>query len=150
MNQTKESPLARGYLDRARKAKIQVNLLKQRIMNLRMLTTDTSVHLTENRIQNDSADKNKLLTLTAQIDEMERELEETKEALENIRLEIGIMICRLNDPFIQRVLIMHYLDYKSWRAIAREIGYSHAQIFRYRDAGLAELEEILKPFTDET
>ena len=48
------------------------------------------------------------------------------------------------------MLIMHYLDYKSWRAIAREIGYSHAQIFRYRDAGLEELEEILKPFTDET
>ena len=96
------------------------------------------------------ADKNKLLILTAQIDEMERELEETKEALENIRLEIGIMICRLNDPFIQRVLIMHYLDYKSWRAIAREIGYSHAQIFRYRDAGLAELEEILRPFAEET
>ena len=63
---------------------------------------------------------------------------------------IGIMICRLNDPFIQRVLIMHYLDYKSWRAIAREIGYSHAQIFRYRDAGLAELEEILRPFAEET
>ena len=88
MNQTREFPLAHGYLDRARKAKIQVNMLKQRIMNLRMLTTDTSVHLTENRIQNDSADKNKLLTLTAQIDEMERELEETKEALENIRLEM--------------------------------------------------------------
>ena len=149
MNHEEKFPLAREYLGRARKVKAQMNLLKQRIENLRMMTTDTSVHFAKDRVRHDSADRDKLQTLTAQIDEMERELEGLEQILEDIRLKIGIMICRLSDPFAQRVLIMHYLEYKSWRGIAREVGYSHAQIFRYRDAGLEEVEGILGQFAGE-
>lgn len=110
---------------------------------MRMLLTDTSVHLTD-MPHSDSPDQQKNLMLLAEIDEMEREINEAEATAKGTRLEVGMTVCRLSDPIIQKVLLLHYLEGKSWRDVADEIRYSPAQTYWFRDAGYAELEEMLK------
>lgn len=136
-------PTACEYLGRVRQADRHVEWLRERVANMRMLLTDTSVHLTD-MPHSDSPDQQKNLTLLAEIDEMEREIKEAAATAKETRLEVGMTVCRLSDPIIQKVLLLHYLEGKSWRDVAGEIRYSPAQTYRFRDAGYAELEEMLK------
>lgn len=136
-------PVACEYLGRVREAERHVDWLRQRVANMRMLLTDTSVHLTD-MPHSDSPDLQKDQAIYAEIDAMEREIAEAEASAKDTRLEIGKTVCRLSDPVIQRILLLYYLENKSWRDVAGEMNYSPAQTYRYRDVGYAELEEILK------
>ena len=138
-----EYPMACEYLGRVRDAERNVERMKERMLNLRMLLTETSVHLTD-MPHSDSPDLQKHETLHAEIDEMEREIAAAEETAKTTRLEVGMTVCRLSDPIIQRILLLYYLENKSWRDVAGEMNYSPAQTYRYRDVGYAELEEMLK------
>ena len=143
MNHKSDYPIACEYLGRVREAERHVDWLRQRVMNLRMLLTDTSVHFSD-MPHSDSPDLQKHETLHAEIDELEREIAEAEKAKEDIRIEVGRTVCRLSDPLSQRAIIYHYLQGLSWRETAVKMKYSPMQVYRYRDAGYAELEEMLK------
>jgi len=137
-----EFPEVCDFLKQVKKAEQRVEHLEQRIENLRLLTTDTSVHLSDIP-HSPSPDQQKLLTLLANIDELERELKQAKqEALER-RLLVGNIICQISDPISQKILILHYLNHRSYSAISKTIGCGLTYIYRLRDVGYAELEELL-------
>ena len=136
-------PMAQEYLGRARNAERNVQRMRERLINLRMLLTDTSVHLTD-MPHSDSPDLQKHETLHAEIDALERDIAAAEKATQEVRAEIGITISRMTDPISQRIMILYYLQNMSWQEAAQEIRYSKAQTFRYRDEGYAELEEMLK------
>ena len=136
-------PMACAYLSRVRDAERHVERLRERAANLRMLLTDTSVHLTDMPHSN-SPDPQKYEAIYAAIDELEREIKESEKKADDIRAEIGLTVCRLSDPLSQRALIYHYLQGMSWREAAAQMNFSQTQIYRFRDAGYAELEEMLK------
>ena len=138
-----EYPVACEYLGRVREAERHVDWLRQRVENMRMLLTDTSVHLTD-MPHSDSPDLQKHETLHAEIDELEREIAEAEKAKDDIRIEVGRIVCRLSDPLSQRAIIYHYLQGLSWRETAVQMKFSQTQVYRFRDAGYAELEEMLK------
>ena len=135
-------PAAREYLGKARKAKRAVEQLEERLANLRMLITDTSSHTTRERTGHDS-DQQKMVTLLAEIDCTERDLEEAKKKAEEIRLEVGMMICKLSDPITQKIMILHYLEDKNWNETAYQIHYSKRQVFRFRKTGYEEIQKML-------
>jgi len=135
-------PMAQEYLGQARNAERSVERMRERLINLRMLLTDTSVHLTD-MPHSDSPDLQKHESLHAEIDEMEREIAVAEKAAQEIRTEIGLAICKISDPLSQRVMILHYLQNMSWRETASEMKFSQTQIYRFRDAGYEELERIL-------
>ena len=136
-------PTACEYLGRIRLADRHVEWLRERVANMKMLLTDTSVHYTD-MPHSDSPDLQKHQTIQAEIDEMEREIKAAEAAAADTRLEVGHMVCRISEPKSQKVLLLHYLENKSWRDIANQIKYSPAQTYRFRDAGYAELEELLQ------
>ena len=112
--------------------------------NLRMLLTDTSVHLSD-LPRSDSPDPQRHQTIHAEMDALEREIASARQELEKTREETGMMVCRLSRPTTQRVMLLYYFQNKrSWLEVAQELGYSKAQVFRYRDEGFAELEKMLK------
>jgi len=133
---------AKEYLDQVKRADRLLASLRLRAENLRMLLTDTAVHIT-GMARGHSTDEQRYETLHAEIDEAERKISEAEAAAEEIRAEVGMMLCRIWDPIMQKVLIMHYLDGKRWAEVAGEIGYSLQQTNRYKNAGLKELEAIL-------
>jgi len=137
-------PLAQKYLGRVREAERKVEQLEYRKANLRMLLTDTSVHLSD-MPRSDSPDPQRHQTIHAEMDALEREIAAARQELEKIREETGMMICRLSRPTTQRVMLLYYFQNKrSWLEVAQELGYSKAQVFRYRNRGLAELEKMLE------
>ena len=138
-----EYPVACEYLGRVREAERHTDWLRERAANMRMLLTDTSVHMTD-MPHSDSPNLQKHETLHAEIDELEREIAEAEKAAEDIRIEVGRTVCRLSDPLSQRAIIYHYLHGLSWRETAGKMKFSQTQVYRFRDAGYAELEEMLK------
>lgn len=138
-----EYPVACEYLSRVREAERHVDWLRERVMNMRMLLTDTSVHLTD-MPHSDSPDLQKDQAIYAEIDEMEREIAVAEKVKEDIRIEVGRTVCRLSDPLSQRAILYHYLQGLSWRETAGKMKFSQTQVYRFRDAGYAELEEMLK------
>ena len=136
-------PAACEYLGRVRAANRHVEWLRDRKANLQMLLTDTSVHYTD-MPHSDSPDLQKHQTIQAEIDEIERQITAAEASAAEIRLEVGRTVCRLSDPVVQKALILHYLDGKYWTDVAGVIRFSIAQTYRYRDAGLAELEKLLR------
>ena len=139
-------PAAEDYLGQAREAGRKVELLRQRKEILQLLLTDTAAHLNDVRTSN-SPDPQKNETVHAEIDEAEREIQQAEKERDRIHEETGMMICRLSDTISQKILILYYLKNMSWRKVSRRIGYSRSHILRYRNAGCAELEEILRKDT---
>ena len=142
MKQESRYPLARAMLAKVRRADRKVELLRQRVANLRMLTTNTTVRLT-GMPRSGSPDQQRLATLLAEIDEKERELQEAEMAALAIRHEAVKSINRISDPLLQQILRLHDLEGKSWKDIPDEIGYGRSRSFQYYDAGLAALDRIL-------
>ena len=134
---------AKEYLGRARAAMKRVEKLEERKANLRWLCTDTANHLRETP-GNHGADLQKNERLIAEIDSVERELEEARLDAENVRNEIGIMICKISEPLAQKILMLYYLENKTWKEVAGLIKYGMTQMLRYKDYGYAEIEKMLE------
>lgn len=117
--------------------------MKERVLNLRMLLTDTSVHLTD-MPHSDSPDLQKHETLHAEIDELEREITVAEKSKQEVVTEVGMMLTRLQDPLGQCALILYYLEKKRWTEVTEKMQFSIAQTYRFRDVGLAELEKLLR------
>ncbi len=143
MNNKTGYPVACEYLGRVTETERRVERLRQRAANLRMLLTDTSVHLTD-MPHSDSPDLQKHETLHAEIDELEREIKAAEATASETRVEVGMTVCRLSDPTAQKVLIHRYIEHKEWKDVADKIGYSLSRTYKYRDEALAELESMLK------
>ena len=140
----KSYPAARTFLERVRIADRKVEDMRMRIENLRMLLTDRSVHLS-NMPRGSSPDQQRMQTVFAEIDELEREKAQAEAEAEAIRIEVGQMICRVSDLLSQKVLMMYYLEGRQWIDIGSEIGYCRHHIYRVRDKGYAEIEKMLHP-----
>ena len=136
-------PKAYEYLNRVKEAEEYSDWLRKRMDNLRMLLTDTSIHL-DGMPHGGSPDLQKHETIQAEIDELERELAEAEVSAWKIRMEVGLMICRLSDPTGQKVLLCRYIELQDWKKIANEIGYSISQAHKLEKEALTELEEILE------
>ena len=134
---------AKEYLGRARTAMKRVEMLEERKANLRWLCTDTANHLRETP-GNHGADLQKNERLIAEIDSVEREIEEARREAENLRNEIATMICRVRKPLTQRILMLYYLENKTWRDVAGLVKYGLTQTLRFRDNGYVEIEKMLE------
>ena len=142
MNENNAYPLACAYLEQIREADRNVNRLRSRLFNLRMLTTDTSVHLTD-MPHSGSPDQQKLATLLAKIDELERQIPEAEQAARDIRYEVGNLIDEIPNEEAALVMIHRYVDGKPWQQIISEIGFATTKTYALHEKGLAALEEIL-------
>ncbi len=92
----------------------------------------------------DSPDLQREQTRTVEIDELKERIAEAREWIEVLKSEIGEVISKIDDPVYQRILILHFVQNKDWKEAAGEVGYSDRSTRRFRDAGLTQLEEMLR------
>ena len=137
--------MARTYLGQYAISKKHLERIELKIFNLRSLLTDNSMHLSDAYHGNGRGYiKNRQETLAAEIDELEREAAEARQKADSIRIEIGETICKIEDPIVQKVLMLHYLESMSLSKTARKINYGKTHTFRLNETGLSELERLLK------
>ena len=140
---TDQYPRVQALLDRLRAAELEVNRLREKRELLRMVTTDTSVHLML-ASGSDSPDKQKIQTALAEIDELKEKILVAATALQAIRIDVAYILSRVSQPPGKKVLQMYFFEHKNWRTIASETHFAISAVFRYREKGLEELEAILK------
>ena len=145
MSESKAYPLAHAYLNRVRDADRKVDRLFARLDNLRLLTTDTAVHYSD-MPRACSPDQQKLATILAKIDDIDRQIPEAVRVADAIKYEVGNTIdeIQVSDDEAAKVLILRYVNRMPWQQVCSEIGYASAKAFRLRDQGLAALEEYLR------
>ena len=142
MKRTERYRKAREYLERVQKADNRAEKLEMRLENLRILATDTANHL-NGVTPGGKADGDRIGRITAEIADTERQIAAAKEEAERIRLEVRETIPKIEDPVCQKVIMMHYLEYRTLQEIAEEICYSLPHAYRIQENGYAEIERIL-------
>ena len=130
------------YLGQVRKADDRVKGLETRLENLRMMATDTANHMAEGSV-NGGSDKDRTGRIMAEIDEMEHRIREAKEEARKIREEVWTVISRIGDPIVQKAVYLHDIKGHTWEDTADIMQCSRTQVYRWRDSGYAELENIL-------
>lgn len=133
---------AKEYLNQVREAEKKVAWLRRQVSNLRRLITDTSVHLTD-MPHTDSPDLQKVQTIMAEIDDLERQIPVAEKEAAAIRHDVGLLICGIQDHIIQDVLTFHYLQGKTWNEIARELGFCNSRIRQLNYCGLSIIDQSL-------
>lgn len=89
-----------------------------------------------------SADVHKLDGTIAKIVDMEREINEEIDRLVDAKHETMAVIRQVEHPDQQLVLELRYLDFKSWPAIAEEMGLSPRWVQTLHERALAAVENI--------
>ena len=141
-------PRVQRQMDRLRDAEYRVEMIRDKRDTLRMMTTDISAHLS-GMPRSDSPDQQKILTILAEIDELEEKLVSAEEALQAIRLETASMFCRVTHPIGRKALLLYYVEHKHWWMISRTLHIGDSSIFKLRRKSLAELEALLKADEEE-
>ena len=142
MKRTGRYRKAREYLERVQKADNRAEKLEMRLENLRVLATDTANHL-NGGTAGGKADGDRIGRITAEIADTERQITAAKEEAERIRLEVRETVSQIREPMCQKVIMMHYLEYRTLQEIAEEICYSRTQTFRLLETGREEIERML-------
>ena len=103
---------------------------------------DTANHL-NGGTTGGKADGDRIGSITAEITDTERQITAAKEEAERIRHEVRETVSQIREPMCQKVIMMHYLEYRTLQEIAEEICYSRTQTFRLLETGREEIERML-------
>ena len=108
-----------------------------------MLATDTANHM-KGTSASGSGEKDRTGRIMAEIDETERRLETAKDEARKTREEVGMKLYQISDPIAMKAIVLHDIEHLSGEETAEIMRCSRTQIYRWRDAGYAELEKILE------
>ena len=136
-------PRVQGLMDHLRAAERRAESLREKRDFLRMMTTDTSCHLT-GMPRSDSPDQQRIQTALAEIDELEGKITAAEASVQATRLYIFNMSSEITDSLIRKALRLYFFEHRSWENIRRELHCARTCIYTMRLEGLQALEEILK------
>ena len=119
----------------------RVNSRLRRLSDLRQLAGRVTSSLGREPVSG-SADVHKLDGTIAKIVDMEREINEEIDRLVDVKREAMAVIRQVEHPDQQLVLELRYLDFKSWPAIAEEMGLSPRWVQTLHERALAAVENI--------
>lgn len=119
----------------------RVNSRLRRLSDLRQLAGRVTSSLGREPVSG-SADVHKLDGTIAKIVDMEGEINEDIDRLVGAKREAMAVIRQVEHPDQQLVLELRYLDFKSWPAIAEEMGLSPRWVQTLHERALAAVENI--------
>ena len=133
---------AREFLRRTIKIKKEIDELENRIKEVR------ASYMTPRAIQYDDMPKahrpTDLSDYYARVEIYVDMLLEKEKELIGAHADIVMTVDRIEDPDERRVLMLRYIDGKSWAAIAHAIPCSERAVYYIHGRALRHLEEILQ------
>ena len=114
---------ARDYLGRVREAKETIDVLEKRMALRREIGAD--------------------------VEELEGELANARDVLKVRKADTAEMISRLGKAKVQMVMLLRYVELKTWEQVAEEMDLTVRQVQSLHGAGLVSLEERLTCDGDE-
>ncbi len=132
---------AKEYLEQVKEIDSKINRLTSLKERLKECMYFSAGSPEGERVQT-SRNMDKLGSLYARIDNIEREISERKEEMTDLKLRLALEIDELSDFNQKQILIHRYIYLKSWQEIPNEMGYSKGYIFRLHKKALKEFEKI--------
>ena len=133
---------ATEYLSQARRLDQRIGSKLEQMATLRSLAQKVTTSLCGERVshtRNVSSLEDTILRLV----ETENEMNQSIDALLNLRIEIGKQISALNDPDCILVLEKRYLSYQSWEKIAADLKFTVRWVHRPHAKALQSINQLL-------
>lgn len=86
-----------------------------------------------------SPDRSKMEGTVFKIMALEQEIQETQQEYDALLADMESRISKVDDSDARDLLTKRYLEFKSWKNIAEEFGYSIQHIYRLRDKAIEKL-----------
>ena len=134
---------AREYLERPEAMRIEICRKRARIETLRRLATRFSVPLSGVRVQA-SPDPSRLETFLAEAADEEQEIRLLEEKRLQALADTALLISRLPDEKLARIMEMRYLDRLPWEEITDRMDCCASHVYRLHQLAL----DLLTPPPD--
>lgn len=139
---------AQEYLKQVKTRGVSLDNLQRDKENIRQLMFSIGGGMGGERVQT-SRNNDKIGTLYARVDEMERQIDEKLLELIEFKLTVTEKINGLNDARYINLLYMRYVQFRSWDEIAADMEYSTRHILKLHKEALAEFGEKYKTMLQE-
>ena len=133
----------REYLDRPETMRLEICRKRSRAETLRRLATRFSAPLSDMRVRT-SPDPSRMESFLAEAADEEQEACLLEEKRKQALADAALLISRLPDEKMARIMEMRYLDKLPWEEITDRIGCSPSHIYRLHQLAL----DILTPPPD--
>ena len=131
---------AREYLDRPETFRLEIRRKQHRIETLRRLAGRVTAHLSDVRVQS-TPDPSRTQGFLAEAADEEQEILRLEERRKQALVDSALLISRLPDEKMARILELRYLDRLGWEEITEEMGCCASRVYRLHQLAL----EILTP-----
>lgn len=134
---------AREYLERPEALRLEISRRRARIGTLRRLATRFSAGLTDVRVRT-SPDPSRMQAFLDEAADEEREIVLLEERRKQALADSALLISRLPDEKMARILELRYLDLCPWEEITEQMDCCPSRVFRLHQLAL----DILTPPPD--
>ena len=131
---------AREYLDRPETIRLEIGRKRVRIETLRRLASRFSARLSDVRVQS-SPDPTRMAAFLAETADEEQEIRRLEEKWEQALADSALLIARLPDERMIRIMEMRYLDRLPWEEIMDRTDCGATLVYRLHRLAL----DILTP-----
>ena len=131
---------AREFLTRPETLRRQIEQKRYRIETLRRLARRVTAHLSDVRVQS-TPDPSRTQGFLAEAADEEQEILRLEERRNQALVDSALLISRLPDEKMARILELRYLDRLGWEEITEEMGCCASRVYRLHQLAL----EILTP-----
>ena len=134
---------AREYLDRPEKLRLEICRRRARIETLRRLASRFTAGFSDVRVRT-SPDPSRMQSFLAEAADEEREIVLLGEKRKRALADAALLIARLPDEKMARIMEMRYLDRLSWEEITDRLNGGSSTVYRLHQQAL----DLLSPPDD--
>ena len=134
---------AREYLERPEAIRREIGRRRIRIETLRRLATRFAAEPSEVRVRS-TPDPTRMQAFLAEAADEEREIRRLEEQRRRAFADAALLISRLPEEKMARILEMRYLDLLPWEEITDRVSVSASRVYRLHQLAL----DILTPAPD--
>ena len=132
---------AKTYLRRPARIRADMDILNERIENLRVNMLPKAVSYDKDLVQTSPQDP--MPNYAAKIDELNRELFKLFQELEDVIDEITNTIKKIENDEVRSIMAQRYIGKKPWRVISQGLMMSEETMYRRHRLGLRLVEKII-------
>ena len=134
---------AREYLTQARMIDSRINSKLMELQRARELATKAT-GLVSDMPRNPSPDLQQMESRVVKIVDLEREINAEIDELVDLKRDIRELIAQIRKPEYRTLLELRYLGFRTWDAIAEEMGFEPRTIYRFHSNALRVVERLMR------
>ena len=134
---------AREYLEQPKLLQEEIFKDQDNIASMRSIVEQCTTHLSFTAGRNPSKNKGAFEDVMLDITEAEAKLEEKIHRYEALMIKVTMLIGKLDDPDLRKLLRLRYLEEKPWDEVASSVGVSESHIYLLHRKALTEFEKFI-------